>query len=418
MLNIAEIPKPIGRGWVRVGLLAGAVIGLGACASTSAADADAARITQYTAQCSVAGLCSVQLTPAQQRFAASENWQSVTSDDGSAAWVQWVDRDGDTAMDTAYFLNTGGSATGQFSTVAAARPDPEVQFVLSQRVGASWEDGRLSGGKFADVTSMDVPKWHKQGTRWLRYEGPAWETREVGYRLYLDSRNGTDIFGKQAAELALHKHGLDGDDYHALKPWGADILKVGDSLGIGAPGLLIDGTAQRINARDSISARITETGPLFAGMAVQSAGWQVGEGAPVTVETHYAIEAGSRLTRVTAQANRALGGWVTGVVKHPGTQLIISGDDQEWQYLASFGQQSVFDDALGMAVFYRRRDGAPGSVDPHSYVVAFEGERRKIDYFMGAWWQADPSGVSNINQFREILERERAQLAALAASAS
>ncbi len=418
MLNIAEFPQPIGQAFARAGILAGAVIGLGACVSTSAADTNAARITQYTAQCSFAGLCSVQLTPVQQRFSASEGWQSVTSNDGTAAWVQWVDLDGDAAVDTAYFLGDTGSVTGRFSASLAARPYPEVQFVLSQRVGATWEDGKLSGGKFADVTAVDVPQWHKQGTRWLRYEGPAWETREVGYRLYLDSRNGTDIFGKRVAELALHEHGLDGDDYHALKPWGADILKVGDSLGIGAPGLLIDGTAQRINARDSISARITETGPLFARMAVRSAGWQVGEGAPVTVETRYAIEAGSRLTRVTAQANRALDGWVTGMVKHPGTQVMASDDDQEWQYLASFGQQSVFDDALGMAVFYRRSDGAPGGVDPHSYVVAFAGGRREIDYFMGTWWQADPSGVSDINEFREILERERAQLAALAAPAS
>ena len=399
-----------------------ALVALAGCAytqSTSEQTGVPVSSADFSANCSAAGLCRVDLTADQKAEARSGAWQSAVAGVSEPNWVQWVDGDGDGAPDMAFLTpsphaEADPTLSGRFSAQVTSQPDQQVQFVLSQRVGGRWSEGKLTGGDYVDVAALDVPQWHKQGTNWLRYEGPAWETREVGYRLYLDPRNGTDIFGKQIAELALHEHGRDGDDYHELKAWGADILKGGDSLGIGAPGLRVEGKVHRIAAEDGISARIVDHGPLFARRRVSSQGWRPSGASAISVETHYAITADSRLTRISTKADRAVERWVTGMVRHEGTSVIASDDDQEWQYLASFGIQSLFDDHLGMAVFYRKGDAEAVNDDPHSYLIAFPGRREGIDYYMGAWWQADPSGVSSIADFKQFLDRERAHLARFA----
>src|SRR5690606_41170855 len=64
----------------------------------------------------------------------------------------------------------------------------------------------------------------------IRYDGPGIESDKVAYRIYLDERNGFDIFGKKTPDLVLQDVGLDGfESYHHPAPWGMDILKVGAS---------------------------------------------------------------------------------------------------------------------------------------------------------------------------------------------
>ena len=89
-------------------------------------------------------------------------------------------------------------------------------------------------------TILRVPPEHTDHSWFIRYEGPGWESDLVGYRFYLDWRNATDIFGKKDHRYGACKDvGQDGfDSYHEPADWGMDVLKVGESLGIGALGLL------------------------------------------------------------------------------------------------------------------------------------------------------------------------------------
>lgn len=84
-----------------------------------------------------------------------------------------------------------------------------------------------------DFTKVAVP--------YYQTEGPTWENNKVGFRLYLDVRNGKDIFGKTTAAMVMDTVGNKGDvGYHHLdQKWGMDILKVGKSLGAGALALQI-----------------------------------------------------------------------------------------------------------------------------------------------------------------------------------
>ena len=73
----------------------------------------------------------------------------------------------------------------------------------------------------------------------FQYEGIGWENDIVGFRNYLDLRNGIDIFGKRVPDMVLDEVDKDQNShYHELGSWGMDILKVGTSLGAGSIGLI------------------------------------------------------------------------------------------------------------------------------------------------------------------------------------
>ena len=124
----------------------------------------------------------------------------------------------------------------------------------------------------------------------LQTDGPSWENNLVGFRHYLDGRNGRDIFGKRDPEIILSEVGLTDtltqtDNYHVLEPWGRDILSVGNSLGAGGLAIKDDDKIVRlgITAADSIDNvdstmfRLINNGPVRALFALNYYGWQLSD---------------------------------------------------------------------------------------------------------------------------------------------
>lgn len=65
-------------------------------------------------------------------------------------------------------------------------------------------------------------------------EGPGWENDKVAFRLYFDTRNAKDIYGKCVSGMVMDTVGANpANSYHKLSGWGMDILAVGKSLGAG-----------------------------------------------------------------------------------------------------------------------------------------------------------------------------------------
>ena len=60
------------------------------------------------------------------------------------------------------------------------------------------------------------------------------ENDVIAYRYYADSRHRFDIYGKRVSDLVMDTVSW---DYHNIMDWGSDILKVGNSLGIGSPAI-------------------------------------------------------------------------------------------------------------------------------------------------------------------------------------
>ncbi|OFY55336.1 MAG: hypothetical protein A2X22_02830 [Bacteroidetes bacterium GWF2_49_14] len=288
----------------------------------------------------------------------------------------------------------------------------KTQAFLGQKEGGEWVWVTKSGGKqqfeyrggsFKPVSELKVSEKHTDHSLDIQLEGPAWESDKIGYRIYLDWRNATDIFGKMVDTLVLHRVGLDGfDSYHETSDWGVDVLKVGNSLGIGTIGFWDGQKAIRVEKTDSIKCRVDN----FKGYSVVKVdyyGWQI-NGMRTDIYTILTIEKGSYLSRYDISLSDELPNIATGIVTLPGTDLKVIQDIKPgWNCLVTFGVQSLQNDCLGMCVFYKSNQALEITEDPDSHVVVLKPQNKKLTYYFGAAWQQDQSKVSSMEEFESIL---------------
>lgn len=285
----------------------------------------------------------------------------------------------------------------------------KTQAELSIKMGGKFiknEDGNpeYEGGEFNNVQFLRVPPQHTDHTFFIRYEGPGWESDKVGYRFYLDWRNATDIFGKKNPEMVLQNVGQDGfDSYHEMSDWGMDVLKVAESLGIGSIGMWHENRAERVNKTDSITCEIVLNGPVLSLIQTNYFGWQVGNG-KYQLSSELSIHGGSRLTKQELKVTNNPDNFCTGIVKLPEAHILKPDfEPQKWSYLATYGQQSLVPDGLGMAILFRAADLIKITEDEYSHVVVLKPEQGSLTYYFLAAWEQEPNGITNEKQFREYL---------------
>lgn len=190
-------------------------------------------------------------------------------------------------------------------------------------------------------------------------EGPAWESDKVAFRVYMDTRNTKDIFGKRTSTLMMDTVGvLPENSYHHLSDWGMDILAVGKSLGAGGIALRIPqgsrDTLVRVggpNVGRTTFLRIAD-GPVRAIFKMQYQQWQVLPGLPpIDVEEEISIWGGKYFyqSKVTTSPLPAGAAVVTGIVnlKNMTARQL---EAPATRVLYTFGRQSESNDHLGMAV--------------------------------------------------------------------
>ncbi|HEX6186279.1 MAG TPA: DUF4861 family protein, partial [Pyrinomonadaceae bacterium] len=126
-----------------------------------------------------------------------------------------------------------------------------------------------------------------------KFEGVGWESEATAWRIYFDRRNAIDLYGKRRPGLYLEMFGQPEYDYHAESPFGRDIYKIGDALGIGAVGALVDGKAVRVSDVRERGWRIVSAGPVRAVVELTYKGWNVG-GREVNLTSRMTQWAGKR----------------------------------------------------------------------------------------------------------------------------
>ncbi|MDC7675964.1 glycoside hydrolase family 88 protein [Asticcacaulis machinosus] len=354
--------------------------------------------------------------------AVRKGWTALTRSvhpDGKLGYVQPVgDRPENVSYDDTQFYGVGAfllAATavadldlkpGKDLTVPSASA-PRAQAVLNVQQGGTLKDNRLQGGTFKLMDSYAVPADHFLHDGLMAFEGLGWESDLIGYRIYLDERMAIDIFGKRTPDAVLHTLGKGADDYHDMAPWGMDIFKVGNTVGLGSVGRLRDNKAVQLG-KSAISVRVIGNDPAQAITEVKNADL---DGGKTDLTTQFSIRSGSALTRVSAKATGAGDPFVTGVIKHPGVTVITSdADPNGWAYVATWGKQSLVNDDLGIAVFYKPAavTGAP-SDDGASLYVTFK-DPKLMDYAFGAAWVQDRQGVGSLEDFRSWLNERRVEL--------
>ncbi|MDN3637507.1 DUF4861 family protein [Simiduia curdlanivorans] len=337
------------------------------------------------------------------------------------AGQQWLkvglfDCDGDQLSDSlAVHLDFAAKETQQLTVYwpsngraqAAANTPRKTQAELAMRVdGVANAEGQLQGGHYLALDALTLPSQHTIGDKLFKYEGLGWESSKVAYRWYFDNRSAIDIFGKQTPELVLDQIGQDHTDYHSLSHWGMDVLKVGPSLGLGG---VASWSAQAgvngVNRFGQAQAQILSAGDA-AGVKLDYQHWQTQDGA-VNLSAELWIQPNSTLTRVSSKSSADLSHWATGIVRHGLNTLSAKNTKGLWRYMATWGKQSLADDNLGMAIFYRAADLKKLTEDDYNHLAIFNGGATSL-YYLAAYWRQ--SGIDSEANFQAELEAALARL--------
>lgn len=268
-------------------------------------------------------------------------------------------------------------------------------------------DFEYEGGTFRDVMVCELPRENSDHSKFVRYEGVGLESDKIGYRIYLDWRNGFDIFGKTTHHMVLKDVGLDGyDSYHEMQAWGMDLLKVGPAVGVGGFGYW-DGTKMvQVSDVDSLLCQLRENGHLQSSISIHYGNWNTGT-QTVDLDASLAMRAGSRAVDVRLRLSDALQDMAAGIVKHPGVAFIEGNRDipeNAWTYVATWGPQSLDGGNLGMAVLFQKGSMSGLTEDEWNHVVVFRSNNRSVHYqFLGAW-DGEPDGIQSLEAFKTYLE--------------
>lgn len=290
-----------------------------------------------------------------------------------------------------------------------------TQAEISVRTGGKFENNKYVGGSaFQNIDSLRVPDEHTDHSFYIRYEGPGWESDLIGYRLYLDWRNAIDIFAKTTDDMVLQNVGQDGfDSYHEMADWGMDVLKVGKSLGIGSLSTFHNGQANRVDKTDSVISKILENGVVYSAVQNDYFGWEVAE-KKVDVLSKLSIHAGTRLSHyeVTLEGDQ-LDNMSTGIGKDLDKAKLFTseGGNGKWGYIATYGDQSLNDDKLGLAVLFSNDDFVEFTEDEHSHVVKLKPNAGKMDYYFLGAWELEPNGITNEEDFIHYINKTAEELA-------
>src|SRR5215510_3832495 len=154
----------------------------------------------------------------------------------------------------------------------------------------------------------------------MKFDGLAWESEAAAWRIYFDKRNAIDVWGKRRPGLYLEMFGAPEYVYHWESPFGRDIYRIGDALGIGSVGALVDGKVVKVSDVAERNWRIISAGPVRVIVQVTYKGWKVG-GREVNLTSRMTQWAGERAFEHQVNAENADGlTLVTGIVRQPDLQ--------------------------------------------------------------------------------------------------
>jgi len=253
-------------------------------------------------------------------------------------------------------------------------------------------------------------------------EGPAWENDKVAFRIYMDTRNTKDIFGKTTNKMMMDTVGvLPENVYHDKADWGMDILAVGKSLGAGSLALNLS-----INGKDSLvrlgGTNIEQTtfekiadGPVRAIFRMHYKNWLVSNDLPpVNVVEEISIWGGkyyyqSKVTVINAPPNAKL---VTGIVNlksKKSNQL----DLQDCKVLYTYDVQSENKDNLGLAVLVPTKNFTAFGTTPNSasdvlntYTATMPLTSQPSEFRFVLGWERSDLLFTKEDSFRKFLETE------------
>ncbi|MDY0988352.1 DUF4861 family protein [Flavobacterium sp. CFBP9031] len=278
---------------------------------------------------------------------------------------------------------------------------------ISAKTDGKWEGRKYKGGTvFKNVDRLKLAPEHTDHSFDIRYEGPGWENNRIGYRLYLDWRNAIDIFGKKTSENILPLVGQDGfDSYHNMSDWGADILKAGKGIGIGSIDRYLNSEKLHFREVDSTIATVANKSNEST-VKVNYYGWKTASD-KIDFISELTIKPDQLYTQHTIKASQAIQGICTGIVKtKTGELLKKESKNKKWAYLATYGEQSLVPDKLGMAIFYEISTIENIADTDLDYLLVFKPSTKAVTFYLLGAWEQEVNGIKTKEEFAQYLDKQ------------
>lgn len=289
------------------------------------------------------------------------------------------------------------------TTVAAAPAAPLTQAVmLVQGTPFDASDKTKISGPYTSPTTVTVPQDLTGQNKWFMFEGPVLENDKVAYRFYADSRHRFDIYGKRVADLVMDTVSW---QYHDIMDWGSDILKVGNSLGMGSPAIYYQDSVYALENCEKKTIEVTKASGEQSSVRTVWTGLMIGD-QKMNVVQDWSIAAGDYFTTIdlSVQGGSLPEGmhFATGIVSH--LPEITPGSANGYAYLMNWGEQSYHKEQLGMAVMAEEKYAPKAVEDELSHLLVFENAPEKVSYRFMAVWERDQSGTKDAAAFKAMVE--------------
>ncbi len=303
-------------------------------------------------------------------------------------------------LSAALLTSCGQSQTTENTTPEA--PAAAAQVVLKTQTGpfVLAEKAEVKSEYIAQ-TKMTVPPDLAPQNKWVMFEGPTLENELIAYRFYLDSRHRSDIFGKKTNALVMDTVGW---VYHDIMDWGSDILKVGESLGIGSPAVWYRDSLYTLSDCAEKTVEVVQGAGQTVGVRFTFKGLKLGDETRTIVQL-WSLSTGrphSKVELSIAEGQLPAGAaFATGIVKHlPEAE---SGTEDGKFYLFSWGDQSFHHQNMGMGIVADTKYQPVVRENPLSHLVVFENSLAGVAYEFAAAWEQDVMGVKSAIDFRTTL---------------
>lgn len=327
------------------------------------------------------------------------------------------DIDGDGQWDELFGLTDLGPSAP--IKVVIAFITPELYPTFPSRTNLHLGDAKNGFRELKEADRLEGVSYHNYAnitSAAFQMEGPAWENDKVGFRNYMDQRNGMDIFGKTSSKMVLEEVGIEGaPSYHEPGEWGMDVLKVGTSLGAGGIGYMYGDSLYRVGDNGSGRYEVEFQGPQRSRFKLTYTDWKVEE-LSLDVVHHVEIVAGRHYyqSSVVYEGTKDTLQLVPGIVNMKSEHLHVWKLDDQYTALLSHDKQSEDSTYLAMALIVptsylittgeTRNEGEGITQTYYAALEAYPGDQ--ISYRFYALWEGEDARWASLNEIKEYLTTE------------
>lgn len=303
-----------------------------------------------------------------------------------------------------YACETSPVKTDDAPTATQTNTGKKTQaLLLTQPFEFDPSDKNKMTGDYIQQAKLEIPSNLATQSKWIMFEGPVLENDVIGYRYYADSRHRFDIFGKTVPDLVLDTVSW---KYHEIMNWGSDVLKVGNSLGLGSPAIWFEDSLHTLSKTDKKVLEIIENGNDKSTIRTTFTGLEIG-GEKFDLVQDWSIQSGAAWSEIHL---KVLNGklpegmfFATGIVKHLPT--INVGQTTDYFYAMNWGVQSYHKENMGMAILAKKEYQPEPIQDELSHAYVFRQANQEVRYRFMAAWEKDNNSVTDLKGFTSLVEK-------------